>query len=212
MTKPTKRRGAAKSREPPQVVPPSQEAIDQALNVLYHFLNTNGPTTLLGATPSCENQELKEEGDDSMNPLAYHATIITRARHCWELLLPDYVLSGDDVSVGKGKGKVGSNAWGVLGWLIEAFEKDAGVEGSSNLLADQLPKSSTGVKAVMDAPLDIVFAAFAEPLDGQRMELGRRLLNLVGSTCTVRDALMPLLAYWSHKSHATQAFRRSARL
>ena len=163
------------------MTPPSQEAVDQALSVLHRFLATNGPNAMLGAIPSYENDEMRGEGDDiSMNPLQYHATIITRARHCWELLSPDYILSNVELPPGRGKGKVGDNAWGVLGWFVEAFEKEAiAGGGASSSLANQLPKSASGIKTAMDAPLDIVIEAFAEPLDGQKVELGRRLLNLV---------------------------------
>jgi hypothetical protein len=181
LPKPVKRRGTAKSRgEIPIVTPPSQEAIDQALSVLHHFLATNGPNAMLGAIPSYENDMMREEGHDGMNALQYHATIITRAKHCWELLSQDYILSNVELPPGRGKGKVGVNAWGVLGWFVEAFEKEAIADGgASSSLANQLPKSSSGVKTAMDAPLDVVIAAFAQPLDGQKMELGRRLLNLV---------------------------------
>lgn len=165
-----------------EIPPPDRAAVDLSLSTLHHLLRTNEAREVLRSIPSYEYTL----GDDSVastsNRLAYHAAGITRVKHCWEILKPDYILpEGCSPIPSKRSNLVADHAWGVFDWLVEAFEHDAASQegGVSLVLANQLPKSNGGPKTMMDIPLDIIVASFSEPLDQRRVDSGARLMTLV---------------------------------
>jgi hypothetical protein len=165
-----------------EIPPPDRAAVELSLSTLYHFLRTNDARELLRYIPSYEHLVDDDSEMWMSNRLAYHAACITRVKHCWEILKPDYILpEGCSPIPSKRSNLVADHAWGVFDWLVEAFERDAASEegGVSLILATQLPKSSGGSKTIMDIPLDIIIASFSEPLDQRRIDSGARLMTLV---------------------------------
>lgn len=162
-----------------EIPPPDRAVVELTLSTLYHFLRTNDARELLRSIPSYERPIDDDSETQMSNRLAYHAACITRVKHCWEILKPDYILpEGCSPIPSKRSNLVADHSWGVFDWLVEAFERDA-AGGVSLMLASQLPKSSGGSKTMMDIPLDIVVASFSEPLDQRRIESGARLMTLV---------------------------------
>lgn len=183
------KRNPREAKQVAEVPPPERAVVDLALSTLYHFVRTNNAQELLRSIPSYEHTV--EDTCESLtnNRLGYHAECITRVKHCWEILCPDYILPEGCASIPSTRSKlVADYAWGVFDWLIEAFEQEAAVEGgvSTTLLA-QLPKSGGGPKIMMTTPLDIIIVSFAEPLDQRRIDNGARLMALVCSALSNID-------------------------
>lgn len=117
--------------------------------------------------------------------------------------MPEYVLPDSDETSKARAGSIGENAWGVLGWLVEAFERDAQDNGGvSSLLVAQLPKpAGGGLRTAINAPLDLVFEAFSDPLKANKANIGSRLLDLVGICCTI--------VFFSHSSQLLRLAKAS---
>lgn len=164
-----------------EIPPPERAVVDLALTTLFHFVRTNDARVILSSIPSYEASIEDEVNDTTSSRLAFHAESISRVKHCWEILSPNYILpEGCNPIPSKRSKLVADYAWGVFDWLVEAFEREAANEGgvSPTLLA-QLPKSSGGPKVIINTPLDIIAASFAEPLDQRRIDSGTRLLALL---------------------------------
>jgi hypothetical protein len=168
------------AQDVPEITVPETEVVELAIDTLHHILRTNSVQDVLGVIPSYETTLEVDNTDFTGNPLAYHATCVAQAKHCWEILSPNFIHpeSRDLVSSSE-SGPVADHAWLVFEWLVDAFERD-GKGGASNCLASQLPKSGGGPKMVLDAPLDAIFASFTPPSNSRRMDSGIRLLWLVG--------------------------------
>ena len=166
-----------------EIPPPERALVGLSLDTLHHFLRTNDAQELLRSIPSYE-RPLEDESETQVGSgLAYHAICITRAKHCWEILKPDYILpEGCSPIPSKRSQLVADHAWGVFDWLVDAFERDGSKTGGvSSMLVEQLPKSSGGAKGMISIPLDIIVASFSEPFDQRRIDGGAKLLTLVSS-------------------------------
>lgn len=176
--KPAPKRRSHTSHQVPEILPPEPGVADLAIDTLYHLLRTNSVQHILRALPSYDVTLGDDSSDVVGNPLAYHAACITQAKHCWEMLAPNFIRpeSRDPVLFDDAV-LIADHAWPVFEWLVDAFERD-GKGGVSTMLASQLPKSSGGPKMVLDVPLDLIFTAFALPSDHRRIDASMRLLSL----------------------------------
>lgn len=184
----TKRRGRT-VHDVQEVAPPETRVIELAIDTLHHILRTNSVQDVLAVIPSYETTFDVDNRDFTGNPLAYHATCVAQAKHCWEIFSPNFIRPESREPVSSSEfSPVADHAWPVVEWFVDAFERD-GKEGPSRCLASQLPKSSGGPRMVLDAPLDVIFAAFNPPTNPRRMEVSMRLLRLVGGDCTIQSAI-----------------------
>ena len=207
--KPIVKRNNREKKQVGEVPPPDRAVSDLSLKTLYHFVRTNEARDILRSIPSYEWTPDDESGVGTNNRLAFHAECITRVKHCWEILCPDYILPEGCASASSTRSKlVADHAWGVFDWLIEAFEREAVNEGGvSPTLLSQLPKSGGGPKSMMSVPLDIIIASFAEPLDQRRIDSAARLMAMVCSGLTGLKHLIKsiIIAYRTNKHKAFAA-------
>jgi hypothetical protein len=163
------------------IPPPERSVALLALDTLYHFIRTNEARHILATLPSYDHRPRDRSNVLHDNPLSFHATCIARAKHCWQILRPEFILpsdQGSDLSQ-----PVADHAWSVLEWLLEAFERDLSDGDGEPLLASQLPPSSKekGPRLMVEIPLNIISSCFHEPLEVRKVECATKLMELVCS-------------------------------
>jgi hypothetical protein len=90
---------------------------------------------------------------------------------------------------------VAENAWPVLEWLTEIFERTSG----AHPLLSQIPPTTSGLRFAIGAIMDIIFLGFADPSNHLRITIGERLSNIVLDSFyqvpfwTVADHFMQLI-------------------
>ncbi|CAG8578968.1 5452_t:CDS:2 [Acaulospora colombiana] len=187
----TKKRRNSSKQQVPDITAPERSVVLLALDTLYHFIRTNEAHHILATLPSYEHRPNDRSDTLQDNPLSFHATCIARAKHCWQTLMPEFILPSEHDS--DPSQLVADHAWGVLEWLLEAFSKDSiDAGGKSVLLASQLPPVNDGPKVMVDIPLDIIASCFHEPLEMQKVECAAKLLELVRSIYLVVFAVTEL--------------------
>ncbi|PVF97536.1 hypothetical protein CPB86DRAFT_775201 [Serendipita vermifera] len=174
----TKKGRNALKQQVSDIPAPERSVVVLALDILYHFIRTNEARHILATLPSYDHRPNDHSNVLHDNPLSFHATCIARAKHCWQMLMPDFILPSEHDS--DPSQLVADHAWGVLEWLLEAFSKDSiDGGGKSSLLASQLPPINDGPRVMVDVPLDIIASCVHEPLEMQKVECATKLLELL---------------------------------
>jgi hypothetical protein len=185
-------------------VPPSPEAVSAALDLLNSFLITLPTSVILNALPSYDSRIDYRPGLSDHYALATAATAICSAQNCWEFLKPGFLqvlearrtnrISFPTTSSSSAV-PVAENAWPVLEWLTEIFERTSG----AHPLLSQIPPTTSGPRFAIGAVMDIIFLGFADPSNHRRITIGERLSNMVLESIyqvpfwTVADHCMQLI-------------------
>ena len=78
---------------------------------------------------------------------------------------------------------VAENAWPLLEWLVAVFERAS----ETHPLLSQVPPTTSGPRFAIEAIMDIIFLAFADPSNHRRIAIGERLSNMV-IICFIRSS------------------------
>ena len=70
---------------------------------------------------------------------------------------------------------VAENTWPVLEWLVAVFERTS----ETHSLLSQIPPTTSGPRFAIEAIMDIIFVAFADPSNHRRIGIGERLSYMV---------------------------------
>src|SRR5258708_28410119 len=161
------------------LVPPSLEDVSAALDLLNSFLITLPTSMILKALPSYNSRIDYRPGLFCDYALASAATAICSAQNCWVLLKPGLL---QPLGVGQAmnassasSAPVGENAWPVLEWLVAVFERTS----ETHSLLSQIPSTTSGPRFAIEAIMDIIFLAFADPSNHRRIAIGERLSLMV---------------------------------
>jgi hypothetical protein len=180
---PTKRGNQA----PKVTFVPSADASEAAQRLLLSFVRTNTPASLFQALPqprvNGRCNELPLESDDHDSVVAKESLCIKDAKHCWAILkegfIPRIKISPSSVPTGKRKrGKitvadeyveeslsnsvlapVADNAWLVLQWLVELFQRDESLTSGDTSGGRYALEATTLAKIVCSEPFTAVVVA-----------------------------------------------------
>ncbi|KIY44434.1 hypothetical protein FISHEDRAFT_77630 [Fistulina hepatica ATCC 64428] len=197
---------------------PSSDSITAARRLLIAFGISHFPDDIFRALPAYRDLPPPFwQNESSMDSdIARAALAIKDCKTCWNFLTDSFMerkmsmLMSPRKKRGRGareddydgiaivndgpKAPVGPNAWPVLEWLIDLFEKDelcnqakeSGGLYSPHLLAQIPPARNGSARWEVHLPLDIAFYCF-EQVDERKRRIGRRLLTmLINLTATTQ--------------------------
>lgn len=163
-------------------VPPSPEAVTAALDLLNSFLITLPASVILDALPSYDSRIDYRPGLSDHYALASAATAICSAQNCWELLKPGFLQPLESRRTNhnffvppSSSSPVAESAWPILEWLVAVFERAS----ETHPLLSQIHPTTSGPRFAIEAIMDIIFLAFADPSNHRRLTIGERLSNMV---------------------------------